>query len=49
MRNLQAETATGELKINSKGTKALENYSNITTHINVNKVLTENLHIWVTL
>jgi hypothetical protein len=38
MCNLQAEAATGGLKINSKETKTLEKYSNITTLINVNKV-----------
>jgi hypothetical protein len=49
MCNLQAEAATTGLKINSKETKALEKYSNITTHIHVNKVLLEYLHIWVRL
>jgi hypothetical protein len=49
MCNLQAEAATAGLKINSKETKVLEKYSNNTTHRNVNKVLIENLHIWVTL
>ena len=50
MCNLQAEVATVRLTINSKETMELhKKKSNITVHINLNKVLTENLHIWVTL
>jgi len=49
MCDLQAEAARGGLKINSKETKALEKYSNVTKHINVNKVFIKNLHIWLTL
>jgi hypothetical protein len=48
MFNLQAEVATARLTINSKETKELYKKSNIAIHINVNKVLTENLHVWVT-
>lgn len=48
MCNLQAKAATAGLKITSKETKALQKYSNITRHINVNKVLIEYLHTWVT-
>jgi hypothetical protein len=47
--NLQAKVATVRLTINSKETKELHKKSNITIHINLNKVLIENLHIWVTL